>query len=234
MASAPYRFAAFGVALLAAASLAAASAVAQSPGAAPVPQAPALPAPASPAPATPPSASAPAVAGEAAEAAPRSPARQRVLDELFKRLAAAKDEDEAKGVARAIENIWARSGSDTADLLMSRAEAAMASDDHDLAVEILDRVLALEPDWAQAWNRRATAFFALGDTARAVADVRQALAREPRHFHALAGLGVVFQQGGDDRNAFAAFKRAVELYPLMPNVKDVVDRLRPDVEGRDL
>jgi tetratricopeptide (TPR) repeat protein len=79
----------------------------------------------------------------------------------FARLAAAKDEAEANGIANLIERRWSRSGSDTADLLLSRATEAIHKKEFPVAVELLDRVLALEPQWAEAWNRRATAFYLL-------------------------------------------------------------------------
>jgi len=108
---------------------------------------------------------------------PSEPARRSAtLDELFARLAAAKDETEANGVASLIERRWMRSGSDTADLLLARSGEAIKDKDYPLAIELLDRVIALQPGWAEAWNRRATAFYLLDDPVSAIADLRQTLA----------------------------------------------------------
>ena len=123
--------------------------------------------------------------------APTAPVRPQTLDDLFDRLARAKSEDEAKGIAGAIERRWMRSGSDTADLLMTRAMDALKAGDQPLSVEILDRVITLQPGWAEAWNKRATVFYLMGDYTRSVADIREVLALEPRHFGALAGLGMI-------------------------------------------
>ncbi|MFL5195828.1 MAG: hypothetical protein ACJ8BE_02825, partial [Microvirga sp.] len=81
----------------------------------------------------------------AEKAAPETKTKRppATLDDLFARLAAAKDESEANGVANLIERRWARSGSDTADLLMSRAGDAFKGKDFPLAIELLDRVLTL-------------------------------------------------------------------------------------------
>jgi len=95
-------------------------------------------------------------APEASKDAPKPPRKPASLDELFTRLAAAKDATEANGVASLIERRWARSGGDTADLLMSRAEEAMKAKEFPLSIELLDRVLALRPEWAEAWHRRAS------------------------------------------------------------------------------
>ncbi len=156
------------------------------------------------------------------------------LDKLFERLAAARDAEEANGIASLIERRWLRSGSDTADLLMNRALTAANDKDHALAVELLDRVVTLEPNWAEAWNKRATVFFMMGDFDRAVLDVRRTLSLEPRHFGAWAGLGIIFQSSDDDKRALEAFRKAIAIHPFVGNVKSYIEKLAPDVDGRDI
>ena len=173
-------------------------------------------------------------APDAAKDAPKPPRKPATLDELFTRLAAAKDETEANGVANLIERRWARSGSDTADLLMSRAEEAMKAKEFPLAVELLDRVLALRPEWAEAWHRRATAFFLLDDPVSAIADLNRVLAKEPRHFGAWAGLGHIYMAGGDKKQALAAYRKALAIHPHLAKLRDVVERLGPEIDGRDI
>lgn len=163
--------------------------------------------------------------------AQRSPAA--TLDKLFERLAAAKTPEEAQGIARLIQRRWARSGSDTADLLMTRAQTAMKDKQVELAIELLDRVVALEPDWAEAWNQRANALFLAGDPIRSMLDIGEALKREPRHYGAMIGLGTILRQQGDDKHAMAAFRRALEIYPQLEAGKNAVDSLKVDIDGRD-
>lgn len=173
-------------------------------------------------------------AGEVGKADPKPSPQRASLDELFTRLAAAKDEAEANGIANLIERRWARSGSDTADLLMSRATEAIQKKEYPVAIELLDRVLALEPQWAEAWNRRATAFFLLEDPASSMADIRQVLDREPRHFGAWAGLGHILMAGNDRARALQAYRKAQAIHPHLGKLKEVIDRLAPEIEGRDL
>lgn len=168
------------------------------------------------------------------QALPAEPDTKNPLDTLFERLAASKDEEEAKGIAGLIERRWLRSGSDTADLLMNRALAAVAGQDQPLAIELLDRVLALEPKWAEAWNKRATLFYMMGDSERAISDIRETLALEPRHFGAWSGLGMIFQNAEDRKRALEAFRRALAIHPHIANIKALVERLAPEVDGRDL
>jgi tetratricopeptide (TPR) repeat protein len=156
------------------------------------------------------------------------------MDDLFARLAAAKDADEAKGVSGIIERRWMRSGSDTADLLLSRALEALQGDDQPLAIELLDRVIALQPGWAEAWNKRATVFFMMGDYTRSMADLREVLALEPRHFSALAGMGAIFSATGDDKHAYEAYKKALGINPWLDEVKQAVEKMAPEYEGRDI
>jgi tetratricopeptide (TPR) repeat protein len=156
------------------------------------------------------------------------------LDDLFARLAAAKDAAEANGIANLIERRWARSGSDTADLLMSRAGEALKAKDLPLAVELLDRVLTLRPEWIEAWHRRATAFFLLDDPVSAIADIQRVVAREPRHFSAWAGLGHIYMSGGDKSRALAAYRKALVIHPHMEKLREMIDRLTPEIDGRDL
>lgn len=169
-------------------------------------------------------------------ALPASPAERSraALDRLFQRLAAAQDEEEAGGIAKLIERRWMQSGSDTADLLMNRALTALAGGDQPLAIELLDRVLALAPGWAEAWNKRATVFFMLDDEQQAMLDLRRALAREPRHFGAWAGLGLLLQKAGDKRRALEAFRHALALHPYLDEVRTAVDKLTLEVDGRGI
>lgn len=161
---------------------------------------------------------------------PRSPV---TLDKLFERLAAAKTAEEAKGIANLIQRRWARSGSDTADLLMTRAQDALKARELPLAIELLDRVVTLEPDWAEGWNQRANALFLAGDPIRSLLDIAETLKREPRHYGAMMGLGTILRQQGDDKRAMVAYRRALAVYPQLEGVKDAVESLKLEVDGRD-
>lgn len=156
------------------------------------------------------------------------------LDELFARLRASEDPAEAKGIAKLIERRLDASGSPTADLLTDRARQAIAAHDFPLAAELMDRVTALEPNWSEGWNRRATVFWLLTDKDDAIAGLRRALVLEPRHFEAWAAMGRIYESLDDKARALAAFRRAKALYPKMEKIGEAVDRLAPEVDGRDL
>jgi tetratricopeptide (TPR) repeat protein len=86
----------------------------------------------------------------------------------------------------------------------------------------------------EAWNRRATVFFLKRDYGSALADLQQVLAREPRHFGALAGLGAIMQDIGDDKAALEAYRRALVIDPHLKGVSEKVKTLTDKVEGRPI
>ena len=160
--------------------------------------------------------------------------RQKNLDLLFDALKIAPDETTAKAIEDRIWALWVASGSDTTNLLMSRSKIAMEKQDLDLALRLLDSVIEIKPDYVEAWNRRATIFFLKKDYGRSIADIRQVLAREPRHFGALAGLGTILQDIGKDAPALDAFRRALAVHPNLKGIPDRVKTLTEKVEGRDI
>jgi tetratricopeptide (TPR) repeat protein len=160
--------------------------------------------------------------------------RTRGLDFLFGALKAAPDDASAKHVEARIWAIWLQTPSDTAALLMTRAKAAMDAQQTDVALKLLDAVVKLRPDYIEAWNRRATLYYLQNDYARSLADIEQVLVREPRHFGALAGLGMIMQDIGDDKRALDAFRRALAVNPHLEKVPELVKSLTEKVEGRDI
>src|SRR6266436_1796505 len=160
--------------------------------------------------------------------------RTRGLDFLFGALKAAPDEASAKHVEARIWALWMQTPSDTAALLMVRAKAAMDAQKMDVALKLLDAVVKLRPDYVEAWNRRATIYYLQNDYTHSLEDIEQVLVREPRHFGALAGLGMIMQDIGDDKRALDAFRKALAINPHLEKVPDLVKMLSEKVEGRDI
>src|SRR3977135_262879 len=160
--------------------------------------------------------------------------RTRGLDFLFGALKAAPDEASAKHVEARIWALWMQTPSDTAALLMMRAKAAMDAQNIDVALKLLDSVVKLRPDYVEAWNRRATLYYLKNDYAHSLEDIEQVLSREPRHFGALAGLGMIMQDLGDEKRALDAFRKALAGNPHLHKVPELVKTLRGRVEGRDI
>src|ERR1700694_584308 len=160
--------------------------------------------------------------------------RTRGLDFLFGALKAAPDEASAKHVEARIWAQWLQTPSDTAALLMMRAKVAMDAQQTDVALKLLDALVKLRPDWVEVWNRRATLYYLQNDYGRSLQDIQQVLIREPRHFGALAGLGMIMQDLGDEQRALDAFRKALAINPHLEKVPELVQSLSEKVEGRDI
>ncbi len=153
---------------------------------------------------------------------------------LFGALKAAPDEVSAKAIENRIWAMWVAAGNDTTNLLMIRAKKAADDHEYDLALQLLDAIIEIKPEYTEAWNRRATVYFLKRDYANSLADIQKVLTREPRHFGALSGLGLIMQDIGDDKLALDAYRKALDVYPRLDGLKDKVKALEEKVEGRDI
>jgi tetratricopeptide (TPR) repeat protein len=165
---------------------------------------------------------------------PQRADRVRGLDFLFEALKVAPDADSAKHIENRIWALWIASGSDTANLLMGRVKESIDNKDVALAIKLLDALIELRPEYVEAWNRRATLYYMQKDYTRAMSDIRQVLAREPRHFGAISGLGMILQEFGDEKHALEAFRRAVAIHPHLAKIPEIIKSLSEKVEGRDI
>ncbi len=151
--------------------------------------------------------------------------RGETLDSLFARLHVAASQDEAQIAERAIWQLWMSSDSPTAELLLKQAAEAMNKADFEAALAILDRLVAVHPDFTEAWNKRATLYFMMGRFEDSLADIDKVLDLEPRHFGALSGRGMIYRKEGKFSDALAAFHDALAVNPNMGTVKDAVKEL---------
>ena len=160
--------------------------------------------------------------------------RNRNIDFLFGALKAAPDDASAKAIEDRIWAVWTGAGNETTNLLMSRAKKAADDKDYDLALRMLSAIIEIKPDFTEAWNRRATVYFLKKDYVNSIADIGKVLAREPRHFGALSGLGLIMQDIGDEKHALDAYRKALEVYPRLRGMDEKVKTLVEKVEGRNI
>jgi tetratricopeptide (TPR) repeat protein len=167
----------------------------------------------------------PEVAAELAKAAR--------LDALFAELQVAATVAEGKAVERRIWLEWTRSGDPEIDRLMNAALLAMDIRAFSAAIAVLDKIVTQKPDFAEGWNKRATVYYYANEYGRSLADIERTLALEPRHFGALAGLGMIMQDTGDIPRAIRAFEQAVAVNPTLTNLKRAIEELNAHI-GRDI
>jgi tetratricopeptide (TPR) repeat protein len=119
------------------------------------------------------------------------------------------------------------------NVLLERATAAETAGDAELAGRFLDQASDLAPEYAEPWNRRANLAYRAEDYRGAIAAIQETLKREPRHFGALAGLGIIYEELGQSRAALEAFRAALAIHPHYVTALQGVRRLEPRVDGRD-
>lgn len=156
------------------------------------------------------------------------------VDRLYEELAAAPNAIIALHVEAKIRKHWVEADGPTLALLTSRAIEAILKKEYDHALDLIDAVIALDPNYAEAWSQRATIHYLRDEYGPALGDLQRTLALEPRHFGALADLGLVFRDLGDKPRALKAFREALALNPHMKKIQEAADKLIPEVDGREL
>jgi hypothetical protein len=160
--------------------------------------------------------------------------RPELLEGLYARLSQAKSPNEAAPITEAIEQLWAMSGSDTVDLLMSRATQFANDADTDLSLAVLDAVVDIAPGEAEAWYLRAKVNVLAGKPERALVDLRRALNVDAKHYRAITDLGLVLEQLGAKKEALKAYRQALAVNPYMEDAKAGAEALSREVEGQDI
>ena len=155
------------------------------------------------------------------------------LDDLFGALQQAEG-DAVAAIEQRIYREWSRSGSPAMDLLLERGRDAMEEQAWDLAIGHFSALTDHAPDFAEGWNARATAFYQVGRYGPALADIRQALALNPRHFGALTGLAVVLERIGRNEMALEAWREVEKLSPNREGLDETLRRLERATLGQTL
>lgn len=160
-------------------------------------------------------------------------AQTAALDDLFAKLLMA-DEQASQRIEQDIWREWSKSGSPAMDLLLQRGRDAMAAGDTDAAIEHLTALIDHAPDFAEGWNARATAYFQAGELGPSISDIGHVLTLNPKHFGALAGLGMIFEQLEKPEKALEVYKAALAIHPHLAGVLESVKRLDAAAAGQEL
>lgn len=147
------------------------------------------------------------------------------LDALFERIAVTDDPEEATVIQSKIWRIWVRAGQAEIDRLMEKGIEALATNELERAIDLFTEIVEKSPNFAEGWNKRATAYYLNGDFNASVRDIERTLALEPRHFGAVSGMGLIFLSQGDNVGALQAFTRVLEINPHAKGAREQVRRL---------
>lgn len=153
-------------------------------------------------------------------------AHDAVLGEAFLQLRRTASAIEAERLDRMIWQRWGDAGTRQARQLLIDASKALALGEAAVAIERLDRAVARDPGFAEAWNRRATVLFMTGLHNQSIADIEHVLVLEPRHYGALAGLGQILLRLDQPDGALIAFEAALSINPHLDRIRHLAIRLR--------
>jgi tetratricopeptide (TPR) repeat protein len=148
------------------------------------------------------------------------------LDGLFARLHETADVVEAAEITKQIWTNWYQSNDAEVTQLMQLGEVSMRRAKYDEAVAYFSEIINIAPEFAEGWNRRATAYYLIGEYSLSTDDVDKTLTLEPRHFGALSGQGMIYLQLQQRELALQFMERALKVNPHLQSVRSSVKALK--------
>jgi tetratricopeptide (TPR) repeat protein len=122
--------------------------------------------------------------------------------------------------------LWSRSGDAEVDRLLESGIQRMQDGEMSEAVEVFTRVTERKPEFAEGWNKRATAYYLMGEFDRSLKDCDEVIKRNPQHFGALSGYGMIYTRLGELEKALRYFERALEINPNLTGVAESIRVIR--------
>lgn len=155
------------------------------------------------------------------------------LEALMRQLADPQTERWVR-IERQILREWGQSGSPAIDYVFMRGQQALREGDTDAAIDHFSAVIDQAPEFTEAWNGRATAFFLANRLGQSMADIEQVLIRNPQHFGALAGMGMILEQLDRPEAARQAYEASLAVHPHQQSVIEALARLDLASQGQSL
>jgi tetratricopeptide (TPR) repeat protein len=121
--------------------------------------------------------------------------------------------------------VWSRSGDAEADHLLQIGIEQMSRRDGPAAAQTFTSVIQRRPDFAEAWNKRATVYFLMGEYQKSLQDCDEVMKRNPSHFGALAGYGQIYLQLDQPERALQYFRQALRVNPNLRGIAELIPQL---------
>jgi tetratricopeptide (TPR) repeat protein len=152
-----------------------------------------------------------------------------LMADLPRLAAALRDED---GLVRALAEramwqVWSRSGDTDIDRLFAVGVEQLSARQGELAVKTFSEIVRRRPEFAEGWNKRATVYYLMGEYQKSLADCDEVMKRNPYHFGALSGYGMIYLQLDQPARALDYFQRALQVNPNLQSIRDTVEMRRP-------
>ena len=151
------------------------------------------------------------------------------LETLFITLSSSSDKQVIRSTENQIWDIWFAHPNSDVERLMQIGVQRMNANRQSEAMIIFSQLVENFPDYAEAWNRRATLHYILGNYQESIGDIERVLSLEPRHFGALSGLGLVYLQLDQLRKAKGAFEDLIKVHPNSPSARQNLRKVNEDL-----
>ena len=157
--------------------------------------------------------------------------RKSELDKLFFQLKNTKNLSSAQAIGNEIQKIWSIHPSDNRrgfrlTELLNQGSRLMNGGELSKAYQLFTKIIATEPDWSEAWNRRATVLYLMSRYQSSLDDIKITLTLEPRHFGALSGQALNYIELKKYEKAIQSYKAAQKIYPLLDSAKKMIPELQ--------
>ena len=157
---------------------------------------------------------------------------EKELNDLFSTLAQSETLEDSNAIITNIWQIWRTDTDDSVNIqMMRRGIGFMEQGDYINAEAMFTRIIDRDDDFMEAWNKRATIRYIMGNLLGSEEDIAEVLKREPRHFGALAGLGMINIQRGDLQTALEIYQNILVIHPMNPDANQLIPELKLKLRG---
>ena len=165
--------------------------------------------------------------------------RNNKLDKLFVELKKTKNLSSALAIEKEIQEIWLIHPSDDRrgfrlTELLNQGSLLINMGELNKAYDLFTKIIATEPDWSEAWNKRATVLYLMNRYQSSLDDIKITLVLEPRHFGALSGQALNYIELNLYEKAIESYKAAQKIYPLLDSAKKMIPELQELIKDQSI
>ena len=161
--------------------------------------------------------------------------RQKQIDELFDQLKSSIDYESSKEIESKIWELWTTHPSENSlTALLADGSFYMSQNKLETAYETFTKTIELDSSWAEAWNKRATVLYLMGQYKLSQADIDKVLELEARHFGALSGQGLVQAALKNYQKAIDSYIEAHKVHPNMKSPLIMIEKLKLQIQKESI
>ena len=147
------------------------------------------------------------------------------LNTLFEKLYLSNSNLESSIIISDIWEIWSIIENPNVQQLYNKAKLQMDNGEFQSAIQLFTKVININPEFAEAWNKRATTYFLMGEFEKSISDIEKTLILETRLFGALDGLAEIYLLKKDLIKAAATYEKILKIIPSSTKSKDRLEKI---------